>query len=206
MLGTGDVGFFDRVAPLYDRLMPSARGDTLAAGFDRATRPIDRLVDVGGGSGRASAAITGPERTVIDISRPMLQRARTRRALAVVRGDAGRLPVSNDAVDAVMIVDAFHHLPAQTAALKEAARVIAPGGVLVIGEFDPTHPLGRLLVAAEHAIGMGSRFRPPDALVADLTAVGFDAAVIDRGFGYTVSGVRTEAGAAASDTRCVGPV
>ena len=194
MYGTGDVGFFDRIAPLYDLAMPPADGDALAAGFDRATRPIDRLLDVGGGSGRAAAAVTGPDRLVVDVSRPMLRRARTVRGLSAVAGDAGRLPVADGAVDAVLVVDAFHHLPTQTAAIDEAARVLAPGGVFVIREFDPTHPLGRLLVAAEHAIGMGSRFRSPDDLAAALDASAFDAVVIDRGFGYTVAGVRGNAG------------
>jgi demethylmenaquinone methyltransferase/2-methoxy-6-polyprenyl-1,4-benzoquinol methylase len=60
----------------------------------------------------------------------------------------------------------------------------------VIREFDPTHPLGRALVAAEHAIGMESRFRAPDDLAAALADAGFDPRVVDRGFGYTVVGVR----------------
>jgi len=51
MYGLGDVRFFDRIAPLYDRVMPPADGETLAAGLDHATRPIDRLLDIGGGSG-----------------------------------------------------------------------------------------------------------------------------------------------------------
>ena len=194
MYGTGDVGFFDRIAPLYDLAMPPANGDALAAGFDRATRPIERLLDVGGGSGRAATAVTGPDRLVVDVSQPMLRRAHAVRGLPAVVGDAGRLPVADGAVDAVLIVDAFHHLPAQAAAIDEAARVVAPGGVLVVREFDPTHPLGRLLVAAEHAIGMTSRFRSPDELATALEAGGFDAVVVDRGFGYTVAGVLDGAG------------
>ncbi|MFC5279119.1 class I SAM-dependent methyltransferase [Halorubrum rubrum] len=190
MYGLGDVRFFDRIAPLYDLVMPPANGAALAAGFDRAERPIDRLVDVGGGSGRAAAALTGPEITVVDASAGMLRRARGTRGLSAITGDAGRLPFRDGSVDAVMVVDAFHHLPDRGAALREVARVLAPGGVLVVREFDPTHPLGRLLVAGEHAIGMGSRFSTPDALAADMAAVGLDPAVVDRGFGYTVSGVR----------------
>ena len=193
MFGTGDVRFFDRLAPLYDLAMPPADGTALAAGIDRAERPIRRLLDVGGGSGRAAAALTGPERTVVDASVGMLRRARTARGLSAVVGDAGALPVGDAAVDAVVIVDAFHHLPDQTAAVSEAARVLAPGGVLVVREFDPTHPLGRVLVAGEHAVGMGSRFLSPDDLATDLTAAGFESSVVDRGFGYTVVGVRNAA-------------
>jgi Methylase involved in ubiquinone/menaquinone biosynthesis len=123
----------------------------------------------------------------------MLRRARTARGLSAVAGDAGALPVGDAAVDAVVIVDAFHHLPDQTATIREAARVLAPGGVLVVREFDPTHPLGRVLVAGEHAVGMGSRFLSPDDLATDLTAAGFESSVVDRGFGYTVVGVRNAA-------------
>lgn len=193
MHGVGDVRFFDRMAPLYDRIMPPAKGELLAAGLDHATRPIDRLIDVGGGSGRAAAALTGPEITVVDVSLGMLRRARDARGLSAVAGDAGRLPFRDASVDAVTVVDAFHHLPDHDAALREAARVIAPGGALVIREFDPTHPLGRVLVAGEHAIGMASRFHSPDELAAALDDAGFDPRITERGFGYTVAGVRRAA-------------
>jgi len=192
MYGLGDVGFFDRMAPLYDRVMPPANGEALAAGLDHATRPIDRLLDIGGGSGRAAAALTGPEIAVVDASLGMLARARGVRGLSGVAGDAGRLPFRDASVDAVTVVDAFHHLPDQDAALAEAARVLAPGGVLVVREFDPEHSLGRALVAAEHAIGMASRFRAPADLAAALADAGLDPRIVDRGFGYTVVGVKRE--------------
>lgn len=190
MFGPGDVGFFDRIAPLYDLVMPPASGEALADGLARAERPIDRLLDVGGGSGRAAAAVAGPEVTVVDASPGMLARARRRRSLSAVAGDAGRLPVRDDAVDAAMIVDALHHLPDRRAALSEAARVLAPGGVLVVREFDPAHPLGRVLKTGERLIRMDSTFVAPDALADELATHGFRASVIDRGFGYTVVGVR----------------
>jgi demethylmenaquinone methyltransferase/2-methoxy-6-polyprenyl-1,4-benzoquinol methylase len=192
MHGLGDVRFFDRMAPLYDRVMPPANGETLAAGLDHATRPIGRLLDVGGGSGRAAAALTGPEITVVDVSLGMLARARDGRGLSGVAGDAGRLPFRDASVDAMTIVDAFHHLPDQEAAVREAARALAPGGALVVREFDPDHPLGRALVAAEHAIGMASRFRTPAALAAVFDDAGLDPRIVDRGFGYTVTGVKRE--------------
>ena len=193
MHGLGDVRLFDRMAPLYDLVMPPANGERLAAGLDHATRPIDRLLDIGGGTGRAAASLTGPDLTVVDASPGMLARARNVHGLSALAGDAGRLPFSDGAADAAMIVDAFHHLPDADATLREVARVIAPGGALVIRDFDPTHPLGRVLVASEHAIGMASQFHAPDDLAVALDDIGFDPRIVDRGFGYTVVGVRREA-------------
>ncbi|OYR65193.1 methyltransferase type 11 [Halorubrum ezzemoulense] len=190
MYGLGDVGFFDRVAPLYDLAMPPADGEALAAGLAHAECPIERLLDVGGGSGRAAAALTGPDITVVDASVEMLSRARRVRGLSGLAGDAGRLPFRDASVDAVTVVDAFHHLPDQDAALAETARALVPGGALVVREFDPDHPLGRFLAVGERTIGMESRFRAPDDLAAAMDDAGLDPRIVDRGFGYTVAGVR----------------
>jgi|AntDeeMetagen285_2_1112576.scaffolds.fasta_scaffold00115_17 demethylmenaquinone methyltransferase/2-methoxy-6-polyprenyl-1,4-benzoquinol methylase len=206
MHGLGDVRFFDRLAPLYDLVMPAADQSTLSAGLARAEGSVAHLLDLGGGSGRATIAVDVPERTVLDISRPMLRRARSRQPdqlgrrmgrptdgdpvgpLSALQGDAGRMPLADDAVDAAMVVDAFHHMPDQRAVVEEAARVIRPGGVFVVQEFDPSHPLGWGLVRAEHAIGMGSTFYKPNELADLLAGAGFDVSLLESGFEYTVVG------------------
>ncbi len=206
MHGLGDVRFFDRLAPLYDIVMPAADRETLSAGLDHANGTVDHVLDLGGGSGRATIAVDASERTVLDISWPMLRRARRRQPdhtgrqlpksadsdavgpLATIQGDAGRLPVGTDRVDAAITVDAFHHMPDQQAVVAEAARVVRPGGVFVIREFDPSHPLGWLLVRAEHAIGMGSTFYTPSDLADLLAAAGFEASLLEAGFEYTLVG------------------
>ncbi|MFB6303559.1 MAG: class I SAM-dependent methyltransferase [Haloferacaceae archaeon] len=191
MYGPGDVGFFDRLAPLYDQLMPTARSGPIREALERADRDVARLLDVAGGSGRGALAAGVSDPVVVDAAAGMCRRARER-GLAAVRGDAGRLPVADAAVDAVLVVDAFHHLPDSRAALGEARRVLRPGGVLVVRDFDPGTVRGRAVAAAEGLVGFDSTFLRPDELAARVDRAGLDARVLHRGFGYTVVGRKRE--------------
>ncbi len=182
-----DISTFDRLARLYDLAMPPVRYGPLAEGLVRAERPVHRVLDVGGGTGRAAAAIR-PGAVVLDAAPGMLRRARSR-GHAAVTGDATRLPVADRSIDAALVVDALHHIPDHPAVFAELERVLRPGGVVVIREFDPTTLRGRALVAAEHAWGFDSTFHAPAALADLLAGAGFDATVVDGGFGYTVTGV-----------------
>ena len=85
-MAPGDLPYFDRMAPVYDLFMPAADAETFAAAFDRADRPIERVLDVGGGTGRAARAIDAPRRVVFDASAEML--ARVPEEIETVRGDA----------------------------------------------------------------------------------------------------------------------
>jgi SAM-dependent methyltransferase len=188
--GRGDVGFFDRIARAYDLLMPSSSTTELEAAFDHAERPVSRVLDLAGGTGRVSRSLrtTGYDPLVADASAGMLRLARTHR-LPVVHADAGRLPLADDSVDAAVVVDAYHHLPDQQAALTEAARVVAPGGVVVVRDFDPSTLRGRGVESFEHLVGMGSRFATADEVAAALSRAGLRSRVLDRGFVATVVGV-----------------
>jgi len=188
-MDAGDVALFERFAPVYDLVMPSADRATLERGLARAERRIERVVDVGGGTGRGVRALDVAERVVVDPAAGMGRRAREH-GLDVVRGDGAHLPLSGESVDAVLVVDALHHIRDQHGALSEAFRVLRPGGVVVVREFDPTTLLGRVLVASEHLVGFDSTFHPPERLRETLADAGFDAAVLERRFGYTVAGRR----------------
>jgi demethylmenaquinone methyltransferase/2-methoxy-6-polyprenyl-1,4-benzoquinol methylase len=184
----GDVAPFDRFARVYDLFMPSADRGTLRRGLDRAERPLETVVDIGGGPGRAVRELEAQRRVVVDPAAGMLRRARSH-GLDPVRGDGARLPLGTDSADAVLITDALHHIADQRGVLQEAERVLRPGGVLLVREFDPETVRGRALVLAERLVGFDSVFHGPDALAADIAATGLRASVVDRGFGYTVVGV-----------------
>jgi ubiquinone/menaquinone biosynthesis C-methylase UbiE len=100
-----------------------------------------RLLDVGCGDGaylieaaRKGAAVVG-----VDASEPMLQAARQRgqalRAdIEVRRGEAQALPFPEGAFDVVFAVTLLCLQSDPAAVLSELARVLAPGGRLVVGE------------------------------------------------------------------------
>lgn len=181
-----DVTAFDRFAPLYDAFMPSTDRVEIEKGLACADRPVERIVEVGGGSGRVAREV---DAVVVDPARGMLERARAK-GLQTVQGDATELPHPDDAVDAVLVVDALHHFPDHERCIAEAARVLKPGGVLVIREFDRSTTRGRLLELGERLVGFDSRFYTADELQDRITAAGLDARPVDYGFGMTVVGVK----------------
>lgn len=183
-----DIWVFDRLAVVYDTLMPSADPAPIEAGLDRVTGPLDTVLEVGGGSGRASVAIDA-DPVILDASRGMLRRAHAR-GVRGVQADAGRLPVRNGIADAVLVVDALHHFPEPRAALEEAARALRPGGALVVRDFDPDTLRGRLVALGEGVIGWPATLMPPTELRSLLEDLGFRATVQDSGFTYTVVGVK----------------
>ncbi|MCL9813177.1 class I SAM-dependent methyltransferase [Natranaeroarchaeum aerophilus] len=191
MTGSSDVRHFDIFAGFYDLFMPKADPDVLSRGLALAEHEGTTGLDVGGGTGRAARAIPDMDWTVVDASGGMLAEAAAA-GIPGVRGDAARLPVVDESVEAVTIVDALHHIGRSREAIAEAVRVLAPGGVLVIREFDPTTIRGRALVAGEHLIGFDSTFFGPDELAGMLDDAGLQVSVPERGFGYTVAGVKPQ--------------
>lgn len=182
-----DVPFFDRFARLYDALMPAADAEPVRRALDRAEGSTDVILDVGGGSGRV-ASLLGAETTVVDASRGMLLRAREKGA-PVIQGHAGRVPIRTGSVDAVVIVDAFHHFPVQDETVAEARRVLRSGGVLIIRDFDPGTLRGWAIEFSEGLVRFGSTFNSPGDLQDLMTEAGFATEIQDRGFTYTLVGI-----------------
>ena len=206
--GPGDVRFFDRIAGLYDLAMPPARPADLRAGLRFANRPVEHVLDAAGGTGRAARAVTAatpaealddlPSVTVLDISREMLGRAAAD-GFETVRGDLRSPPIQPGSVDAAVVTDALHHVPDAEQALQALAATVAPGGVVVVREFDPETTRGRGLALAERLVGMDSTFLSPSTVQRVLRTAGLRAYEIEPGFGYTVVGVVPQADDAERD-------
>ncbi len=151
--------YFARVADEWDRLraLHYAEADIEKAVLAAAgPGPFDLVVDFGTGTGRMLTLFAGMARRVegIDLSHQMLTVARSKlqdagAANASVRhGDATASPYADSSASLVIIHQVLHFLDDPGRALVEAARVLAPGGSLIVVEFAP-HTLEHL--RTEHA-------------------------------------------------------
>ena len=147
-------------------------------------QPGERVLEVGPGTGYytldvASAVRPGGSVDVVDLQQEMLdhtmRRARERgiENITPARADARRLPHPDASFDAAYLVAVLGEIPDQPAVLRELARVLKPGGRLVVGElFGDPHWVspGMLRARAEDAglaferrsgpaIGYFARFR-----------------------------------------------
>jgi SAM-dependent methyltransferase len=90
------------------------------------------VVDVGAGTGALAGAIrsAAPAARVaaVDFSAGMLRFARARRGATAVRADAHSLPLADGTADAVVLAYVLFHLADPARAVREAARVLRPGG------------------------------------------------------------------------------
>ena len=110
-----------------------------------ADEPVDDLLDIGTGTGRILEVMAPKvERGVgIDRSREMLSVARVNLERAgagncsIRQGDMYQLPLPGASFDAVVIHQVLHYADEPARAIAEAARVLRPGGRLVVADFAP---------------------------------------------------------------------
>jgi ubiquinone/menaquinone biosynthesis C-methylase UbiE len=103
---------------------------------------LGRLVDIGTGTGRMIELFAGRaiQATGIDRSSEMLRVARVKLEAAGIpsslrQGDMYALPLGDGSADSAIIHQVLHYAHSPAAAISEAARVLAPGGVLLVVDF-----------------------------------------------------------------------
>jgi ubiquinone/menaquinone biosynthesis C-methylase UbiE len=110
-----------------------------------APAPGERILEVGPGTGYYTLDVAGwvtpgGRLDIVDVQREMLdhtlRRANERhlRNITATQGDARALPFADRSFDAAYLVAVLGEIPDQDAALRELARVLRPGGRLVVGE------------------------------------------------------------------------
>ena len=179
---------FDRWSATYDR--PGLQLFTYRPIHDAVLARIDGLepsmvVDLGCGTGQLTQRLIRgfPDANIVgvDLSDGMLTEAAVRLRQdggddqPLVRADALQLPFAPSSIDLVVCTESFHWYPDQTAALAELARVLNPGGRLLIASIATVTGAGdRLLRGATSAGGRTIRALPPHRMRKLLDRSGFE--------------------------------
>ncbi len=135
------AGDWDRIRALHvaESEVEQAMSDALGAG------PFKLLIDLGTGTGRTLEFFADRfERGIgFDLNQAMLAYARSTLARAglaraqVRHGDIYALALADGVADAVVMHQVLHFLAQPALAIREAARILAPGGKLLIVDFAP---------------------------------------------------------------------
>ena len=185
------AGQFARPSGLLGRLW-------IAPWLDRISRPMNRLalrqlapaggenvVEIGFGGGAllgdilqtTRGAVTGVDISTVAIARARRRFRRSADRLNLIEASPERLPLSDAAFDKAVSVNSLYFWPDMAAAFAELARILRPGGRLVLC-FEPPEEL-RKWPGHVH----GFRACSVDQLVALASAAGFADPVLAEGRG-----------------------
>jgi ArsR family transcriptional regulator len=142
------LSHFARIAPEWDRLRSlHVPEEAVEAAILEAlgAKPIRSLVDLGTGTGRMLQLLAPRASRVVglDASHAMLSVARANLERAGLTGielrqaDIYAPPLVRESFDLVLIHQVLHYLDDPARALAQAARMVAPGGRLVVVDFAP---------------------------------------------------------------------
>jgi SAM-dependent methyltransferase len=131
--------------------------------------PGERLLEVGPGTGYYTLPVAewiGPDGKleILDLQPEMLDhtmraaRGRGLENIVAREGDARSLPYEENAFDGAFLVATLGEVPDQDAALREFARIIKPGGRLVVGELFGDPHWVRSAALKQRAAGAGFQF------------------------------------------------
>ncbi|MFI6451912.1 class I SAM-dependent methyltransferase [Streptosporangium amethystogenes] len=122
--------------------------------------PVGVALDAACGTGRVAASLAerGHQLLGVDSSPDMLARARVRVPQGdFLLGDLHRLPVPDNAVDLVVCSLALTHIPSLQPSMAEFARVLRPGGHLVISDMHPEGVMRGFVPPVRRADGQPGR-------------------------------------------------
>ncbi len=133
--------YFDQVAPHWERMRqsffsPQVREKAYAVA---GARPGQSAADIGAGSGFIAEGLVQRGLSVIAVDQSEGMLAELRRRLPEVVGQLGGerdLPIPSERVDYAFANMYLHHVEDPAGAIREMARIVKPGGKVVITDLD----------------------------------------------------------------------
>ncbi len=176
---------FSWFAPYYDRLIKPGDAEKMLALLQLSSST--RVLDVGGGTGRSAemARLRTSHILIADLSPAMLAQAAAK-GFQVTAAASEALPFPAGAFDRVIMVDALHHVCDQPQTAGELWRVLAPGGKIVIEEFNLHVLWVKWIALAEKLALMRSHFLNPLQIAALFAGAPADASIQIETEGATV--------------------
>lgn len=196
---------YDAVAEDYERLI-APRFAAVAAVIAGAVkvRPADAILDIGAGTGGLARQLLprlGPSGRLVllDLSSAMLEVARgalssanpSGAAVELVVGDLTALPFDDGSFD--QVVAQFTPLQDLEPGVREAARVLRPGGAMTLAYWGPAYRELDLLNRVRARAGIDPAVPPEaDAVTTRITAAGFETIeLVERRFDATYPDARS---------------
>ncbi|MBN1320997.1 MAG: class I SAM-dependent methyltransferase [Thermoleophilia bacterium] len=189
------MSIFRWTAPLLQFAARRLTDDDLRPWADRLrpfVGPGGVFADLGGGTGDIGAGIAralDARVVIVDPVPEMLRRVPAHPLVSVRLASVDALPFPDGYFDAAFCCDAFHHFRDQDAAAREMARVVRPGGGVLILDAERTGP-NRGIALFERMLGEPAGFHRAGGLQEFMTARGVvgSSTLMENGRGYFFAG------------------
>jgi ubiquinone/menaquinone biosynthesis C-methylase UbiE len=136
----------------------------------------ERILDVGAGKGEVAALVAskGSETYAIEPDSKRVDRIRHRYpSVNCALASSEKVPRPDGYFDKVYSTLAWHHFEDKSQSARELARVVKPGGLLLIVEIQPRSGLGRILRFLENGLLRANiQLETMDALAGRMTEAG----------------------------------
>ena len=182
---------YARWAPFYDLVFAAIMKPGRKAAAASASRDNGLVLDVGVGTGLELPMFTPATKIVgVDLSEPMLQRARDRvtrdrldSVIGIVRMDAMQLAFADDIFDCAVAPFVLTVVPDPAATLDELLRVVKPGGEIVLvnhvgAESGPIAMIEKWMGTKSAQLGWRPEF--PFAIIGDWIASRNNTCLLER--------------------------
>jgi ubiquinone/menaquinone biosynthesis C-methylase UbiE len=140
----GSRNYFETVAPKWDAMRQGFFPEAVREkAFETAGAVAGKIAaDIGAGSGFVTEGLLGRGLRVIAVDRSAAMLEEMRRkfgeggAIEYRIGEAESLPLADESVDYAFGNMYLHHVESPAAAIREMARIVKPGGRLIITDLD----------------------------------------------------------------------